>query len=85
MDARPYLEANDNISSEKELSIVVERYPNSVKVAASLLKLGTIHENNGKSQLARQTFLQIKKKFPGTSAARLADQKLELLNERTRG
>ncbi len=55
---------------------LLENYPDSRKVAHSLLKLGYSHQELGQYPEARQKLDEVKNRFPGTTAARLADERL---------
>lgn len=55
---------------------LLENYPESRKVAHSLLKLGYSHQELGQMPEARQKLDEVRNRFPGTTAARLADERL---------
>jgi len=62
-----------------EFNRVLERYPASNKVAGAMLKLGFIQHEKGQTGKAREILEQLIQKFPGSTEARLAQQRLELL------
>jgi tol-pal system protein YbgF len=61
----------------QEFSQVVEAYPESPKVPDALLKTGFIHYEQGQWAEARQALESVKQRYPVSSAARLATQRLE--------
>jgi len=63
----------------REFNRVLERYPASNKVAGAMLKLGFIQHEKGQTGKAREILERLIQKFPGTTEARLAQQRLELL------
>jgi tol-pal system protein YbgF len=56
---------------------IVDQYPNSAKLGDALLKIGYCQNELGDKKAAQATFEQVTKKFPNTTAARLASQRLE--------
>lgn len=67
----------DTQAATQAFSRVVELYPNSPKVPDALLKLGYIElEKNNKAQ-ARDYLTRIVTTYPSTTAAHLAEKKLE--------
>jgi len=58
---------------------VVEKYPDSPKHPDALLKLGFIHLEKGNQPQARKLLEQVRSQFPGTTAAALAEQRLNRL------
>lgn len=67
-------ESNKAIS---EFEIVIKQYADSNKIPDSLLKLGVLYHNRGEITHARENFNRVIKLFPDSSAARLAQSKLE--------
>ncbi len=59
-----------------EFRKVIDRYPSSSKVPDALLKIGFIHYQQSNWDQARATLRQVKTRYSGTSAARLADERL---------
>ena len=66
-------------SAINEFNTVVNDYPSSNKVSASMLKLGFIYAHSGDTIKAREEFLKIQKMFPGTTTAQLAEERLRSL------
>ncbi len=66
-------------SAIKEFNIVINDHPSSNKVSASMLKLGFIYAHLGDKDKAKEEFLNIKKLFPGTTTAQLAEERLRSL------
>jgi tol-pal system protein YbgF len=58
---------------------VVNRYPDSARVAEAMLKLGYIQFELGAKEQARQTFTQVVNRFPGTRVAISAQTRLRKL------
>lgn len=56
---------------------VVQKWPNSRKTPDALLKLGYTQLDQKKTADGRATLSQVVQKYPGTDAARLADDKLQ--------
>lgn len=63
----------------KEFQTVVSNYPNSDKVPDSKLKIAMINAASGKTELARTQFNEIRKAYPGSTAAQLATIRLQQL------
>jgi tol-pal system protein YbgF len=60
---------------------LIERYPQSDKVADALLKVGYCQAELGDRNAARASLQEVARQFPGTTAARLASQRLERLSQ----
>lgn len=58
---------------------VFEEYASSPKSPDALLKIGFIHHEQGDLQQARQVLNKVRSDFPDTTAARLAEQRLQRL------
>jgi tol-pal system protein YbgF len=71
--------SRDFDTAMQEFGRVLERYPTSNKVAGAMLKLGFIQHERGQTGKAREIMEQLIQKFPGSTEARLAQQRLELL------
>lgn len=63
----------------QEFTIVIDRYPTSSKISASLLKLGFSYANLGKTGEARKQLLKVQQLFPDSVPAQLAEQRLKTL------
>jgi tol-pal system protein YbgF len=64
-----------------EFRALIERYPQSDKVADALLKVGYCQAELGDRNAARASLQEVTRQFPGTTAARLASQRLERLSQ----
>jgi tol-pal system protein YbgF len=64
-----------------EFRALIERYPQSDKVADALLKVGYCQAELGDRNAARTSLQEVARQFPGTTAARLASQRLERLSQ----
>lgn len=56
---------------------VIDDYPQSRKVADALLKMGYCNYELERWDAARESLVRVQADFPGTTAARLADQRLK--------
>jgi len=64
----------------KEYKKLVDQYPDSQKMTHGLLKIGyTLHEL-GRLDEARQQLQDLIEKYPGTTASRLAEERLQRIN-----
>lgn len=57
----------------------VARYPEGNKVADALLKAGKTLEALGDRERARETYEEVRRRYPGSAAAALADERLAAL------
>ena len=69
----------DYTGAMNEFQLLVERYPQSPKVPDALLKVGYIRYAQSDYSKARDVFDGIVQHYPGTTAARLAEQRLAAL------
>ena len=60
-----------------EYNKLVGRYPESQKLTHALLKVGYSYHELGKIPEAKQSLEDLKLRYPGTTAARLADERLQ--------
>jgi tol-pal system protein YbgF len=58
---------------------VLDDYPESSKVPDAMLKIGMIHADRGRTQEARQVLETLVSQYPDTTAARLAQERLQKL------
>lgn len=65
----------------QEFSRVIEQYPDAAKVPDAMLKLGYIHYELGKWAEARAMLEDVVKRYPNTTAARLAGDRLERMTK----
>ena len=56
---------------------LVVGYPDSLKQSQAMLKIGYSYDKLGQQEQAASVLLQLKQKFPGSAAARLADEQLQ--------
>ena len=66
-----------------EFEKVIDEYPQSAKLADALLKIGYCNFELQRWSEARTALEQVSRQFPGTTAARLAVQRLERLAQET--
>ncbi len=57
------------------------KHPNSAKIPGALLKIGYIYYEQGKYDQARGTLTSLRKKYPNTTAASLAQKRLERMQQ----
>lgn len=67
-------------SATKEFSIVANDHSTSPKAPDAMLKLGFIYADQGQWERARKQLNDIKQKYPQSSVAQLAEQRLKLLD-----
>lgn len=67
----------------KEFQVVVQRYPNSQKLTHAMLKIGYIYDELGKTAEAEATLQTLADRYPQTTAARLARERLQKLKAGT--
>lgn len=67
----------DYKSALTEFSRVIQLYPTSSKLPDALLKIGYIQTETKQADQARKTFQEVIKRFPSSSAARLAQKRLD--------
>jgi len=65
----------------KEYSNLVANYPESQKVPHGLLKIGYSYQELGKTDEAKLWYTDVKQRFPGTTASRLANDRLKHIND----
>lgn len=76
-----YYSKRDFVGALAAFKKLVDNYPDSPKKAHALLKIGFSYDELGDKLSARQTLEQVRKEFPSTSPARLADERLKKLNQ----
>ena len=64
-----------------EFEAVISEYPNSRKAADALLKMGYCNYELERWEAARDALQRVQREFPETTAARLADQRLDRMRE----
>lgn len=60
---------------------IIDSYPQSDKVPDALLKVGFCQAELGDTAAARSSLQEVMRQFPGTTAARLASQRLDRLSQ----
>jgi tol-pal system protein YbgF len=65
----------------KEFKVVIDEHPQSSKVADALLKMGYCNYELKRWDAARDALQRVQREFPDTTAARLADQRLDRMRE----
>lgn len=78
-----YSMQNKNELASNEFNTVISKFPNNPKISDAMLKLAVIHDKAGKKDQAKKELQQIIKQFPGSSAARLANMRLEQMKLQT--
>jgi len=63
--------------AEHEFNQVLVQFPSHSKAKDAMLKIGFIQHENKKVKQAQQTLTNVVKSYPGTTVARLAEQRLE--------
>ena len=65
----------------REYNNLVSNYPDSQKVPHGLLKIGYSYQELGKADTAKLWYTDVRQRFPGTTASRLADDRLKNIND----
>lgn len=63
-----------------EYQTLLSTFPDSKKVSHALLKIGYSYAELGNASDAEKTLTEVMKQYPGTTAARLADERLRKIN-----
>lgn len=71
----------DNKGAEAQFKTVTAQFPQSPKASDALLKLGMIYDEEQKWALAKQTFESVVQTYPQSTAATLAKQQLNQLEQ----
>jgi len=72
-----YMVQGQSDKAASQFNTIISNYPSFEKIGDATLKLGIVYYNKGQYALAKQTFTQIKAKYAETTAARLADARLQ--------
>lgn len=75
------LVGGDLNGAQSHFQSVVTQFPTSPKISDAELKLGYIYYQQGKWALARQTLQSLIQQYPNSSAATLATQRLQDMNQ----
>ncbi|MFB3090166.1 MAG: tol-pal system protein YbgF [Gammaproteobacteria bacterium] len=65
----------------REYNNLVSNYPESQKVPHGLLKIGYSYQELGKAEEAKLWYTDVRQRYPGTTASRLADDRLKHIND----
>ena len=65
----------------REDNNLVSNYQESKKVPHGLLKIGYSYQELGKAEEAKLWYTDVRQRFPGTTASRLADDRLKHIND----
>lgn len=63
-----------------EYQALLNTFPDSQKVSHALLKIGYSYAELGNAADATKTLNEVKRQYPGTTAARLADERLRKIS-----
>jgi len=74
-----YYAKRDFVGALAAFKKLVDNYPDSPKKSHALLKIGFSYDELGDKISARQTLEQLRKEFPNTNPARLAEERLKKL------
>jgi len=74
---------NDLNSAKSAFQKIVSDYPTHQKSADALLKLGYVYDSAGQKDKALKTLVQVTQKYPGSTAARMADQRISQIKSRS--
>jgi tol-pal system protein YbgF len=66
--------------ANQEFLNITSQFPTHQKVTDALLKLGLIEHEKGDLEAARQYLTEVKDRYPGSAAARIAETRLEQLH-----
>ena len=77
-----YYAANQFQQALDQFTKVIENYPRSRKVSDALLKIGYCHFELGDWNQARSVFEKIQNDYPDSTVAKLAEQRIKVLNDR---
>ncbi|ALR06434.1 tol-pal system protein YbgF [Xylella fastidiosa] len=72
-----YYAMHDFVSAEAQFRSLLSRYPTHDKASGSLLKEALCQANQGKNDDAQHSLEQVLSQYPGTDAARLAQERLQ--------
>lgn len=76
-----YLVKKDYPKAIEHFEVVLHQFPSSSKSAASMLKAGYAYAASGDNNAAKIRFQQVTKNYPDTPTAKLANTKLEQINQ----
>lgn len=64
-------------AAEEEFKVVLDKYSKSKRASDAMFKLALVHQNQGRESQSKQELRQVIKRYPGTSASRLAKAQLD--------
>ena len=76
-----YLVNGDNPAAIREFDIITKKFPESKKCASALLKLGFVYFDQGELVKSRAVLQEVIKRFPNTTDARLATNRLQAIED----
>lgn len=76
-----YLVKKEYPKAIEHFDIVLRQFPSSSKSAASMLKAGYAYAAKGDKEEAKKRFQQVVRTYPNTDTAKLANSKLEKINQ----
>ncbi|MEM1243455.1 MAG: tol-pal system protein YbgF, partial [Pseudomonadota bacterium] len=74
-----YLLKNQTQKALTQFQVVANRYPQSPKIPDALLKIGFVYYDIGQFVKAKQQLLQVTQKYPNTTVAQLANNRLRMI------
>lgn len=75
-----YFTQQKNKQAEAEFNIIISKFKTFKKLPDAMLKVAMLHDKAGKHAQAQREFNLIKKQFPKTPAAKLAEEQLKAIN-----
>lgn len=75
--AEAYYAQSSYEKSIEAYKALINSYPESQKLSQSLLKIGRSYEELGKPDKAKLWYVDVKQRFPGSTASRLAEDRLK--------
>lgn len=82
--AEAFYVTKDPAAARSAFDTVIKSYPQSSKVADAMLKLGFIDYDIGQYAQARATLSEVTRTYPNSSAAKLAEKRLERMQQEGR-
>ncbi len=82
--AETYYVSQEYKTALPEFQLVLKRYPDSRKIPDALLKIGYCNYELGRSSEARKALSEVVERYPETTAARLASQRIDRMKTENR-
>lgn len=73
-----YFLNNSYAKASSEFDVVATKHASSPKVPEAMFKLAYIHDKEGKHEQAQKEYMKLKKRYPNSAAAKLAEQQLHI-------